>query len=302
MPRPYNITHTHNRRGRACPAPTNQITNQKIKNMKKITLLLIMPALMVNANEGTTAPIGETSYSVPPMNMKLGTNFELSIPMGRFEPFGKIGIHAKPIVSKYILDFSPFPGTENSISYFNTKKSTTFLDVGFKIILNKKNKLIGGLGMDNEGIKLYTGLKHKMSNFSVYTGIFTENITVTGKDLVLPGKIYLGLNRSGLELGLGYEHAINENLSINANVGYSHTLKSVNFLKPPAGQLTASIGAHYKLPLPKFEMRNLEFQNDFQPRHKQPKRTKIKKSKTPQRYQMIPCPPNFKTQKRSWKK
>ena len=296
------------RRGEACPAPTNQITNQKIKNMKKIGLTIGTTAVIgVSAVKATDEYYRRFYSDVPTINIMASGDSKLSVMMGRFQPFGQSGVYAMPTQSNYSYE-SNLSG-EAIVRNFNTPKKIMSLGLGAKFDISRNSSLIAGQDRfssleerDFNKTKTYAGLQNRLGIFNTYAGVFREKMGIYGEHMGANGTQYGGKNtvsegtiRTGIEFGVGLDIPIIKNLDLNLRAGYSQNLSKSHPYSTYSGEATASIGLHYKLPLPNIKIGGPAFEP-------KPKRTKIKKSKTPQRYQMIPCPPNFKTQKRSWKK
>jgi hypothetical protein len=253
------------------------------------------------------APGSDPKFGGPP-DVTTGLNFRVSN-QNRVSFFGEVEVYAKPVRTDVVRKY---PDIEAGMDTINggwlTKTdivkvpSMVFgLGGGAEVKLNKQNSIIAGidikqsLGSETQynRTKLYTGVKRNfiispIEKLGAHAGLMIEDQSVVSKDPDIDiGK--RGFRRQGTEIGVEYERNMNNNLSLNARIGYSRDLSGGKYLKTdhygstvPKDHITASVGLHYRFPLknPQLEM------PDF---GRAPKQKKYRQPKNIGRG-MVPCP------------
>ena len=187
---------------------------------------------------------------IPIVNVMAGVDFKLSLGLGRFNPFGKVGYYMIPTKSNYHSMWYWDSEDRWSESSASSPKSTTLYGVGADIRLtNKTNFTFGGdyfLSDSYDKIRLNAGLLHllRQTNSGAlkgYLGGFYDEGGVAG----FPYFHY------AVKLGLEYDKELVRNLFLNARVYYSHNVinAAVRYYREHSGELSATVGLHYRIPI-----------------------------------------------------
>jgi hypothetical protein len=233
-----------------------------------------------------------------------GGDFKLSTKMGIFEPYGRIGYYAKPLKSAFVFEQRNSFGEIRNIFRVESPKTMTSMGLGSDFAIDKNKKITAGFNyiysdkdiedLDKDlkqgpynRMRFNVGYKQKLelsrrAGINTYAGIFMDNTNIGG----------YGYRKLGGEIGIGYEHALTKRISINANAILSYgrasmpnDLTEFSRLTAEGGtntEMFANIGLHYNVPLPRFDVPDLDWGFDKpQRRVKQPKRKTVKSN--------VPC-------------
>jgi|GEM_PF-2009513 len=268
-------------------------------------LLIGTKALMPSEAEARLRPIlgghSDTYWKasgLPAPNIVGGTAFTMSFnKLGRFEPFGRVGISAMPFSGEEIAH-GIWNKRDEQWETLDQRSSMPRLvstwGYGMNVRINEYWKFLSSLDVGfAEGFasqKLAAGGRRRISSsrgnsLSLDAGVFIEmmrlsgtrsewNSELTGKEDVASSLLS---RRAGPEIGIKFERALTRNLSLNARVGYSHSflhytgILMSGLFGGHSGELTANVGLHFHL-RPEITMPHLDF-GGRQPRVQQPQRT-----------------------------
>jgi hypothetical protein len=216
----------------------------------------------------------ETGYfnDVPIVNVMAGTDFKLSLGLGRFNPFGKVGYYMIPTKSNYHSMWY-WDSEDRWVEYSaNSPKSTMLYGVGADIRLTNKIDFTFGadyfLSDSYDKIRLSAGLLHllRQTNSGAlkgYLGGFYDEGGVTG----------FSYFHYAIKVGLEYEKELVRNLFLNARVYYYHNVinAAVRDYREHSGELSATVGFHYRIPIraSRFDMPKSSTRRKAQPKHRQ---------------------------------
>jgi hypothetical protein len=224
----------------------------------------------------------------------LGADLKVSTRIGQVGLYSSFGPYIRPTTTTYF-------GTNQEQEILEWTMPTSSTSFKFGVEVGKKNKVVAGIDIDGgaseeEKSELYNKTKvsigykreialSKKVKLSANVGAFYEN-----RHFGIPGQSSRVYSRRGTEFGLGYEHALTDNIHIFGHAGFSANIDQINFLgdnRPndiaatgPNNALSINVGVHYKFrpEIPEVSMDDLFPKRKSS--YKTPRRKKVK-SKIP---------------------